>query len=109
MYLAHVRACDDLADLSYRNYFEGVDMAMNTQTWNLLAVPVISRSSGKDGGKVIAVSRICAPTARSKSPRTCLVSGCITTMVNAQHMVTRFWLFFGGKQPYITSILVESD
>lgn len=39
-----------------RNYFQGVDLAMNTTTRTLLAVPVLSRSLGKDGGKVIAVS-----------------------------------------------------
>lgn len=37
------------------NYFKGVDNAMQTETRNLLAMPVISRSSGKDQGKVIAV------------------------------------------------------
>lgn len=38
-----------------RNYFKGVDLAMNTTTRNMLAVPVLSRSHGKDEGKVIAV------------------------------------------------------
>lgn len=45
-----------------RNYFKGVDIAMKTTTRNMLAVPVISRSHGKDEGKVIAVSSSDYPT-----------------------------------------------
>lgn len=38
-----------------RNYYKGVDLAMNTTTRNMLAVPVIDRSLGNNEGKVIAV------------------------------------------------------
>lgn len=47
---------NDWVVLSSRNYFKGVDLAMNTTTRNILAVPVMSRSHGKDEeGKVVAV------------------------------------------------------
>ncbi|CAM9113380.1 unnamed protein product [Choristocarpus tenellus] len=36
-------------------YFPDVDVAMKTLTNNILAVPVVSRSQGKDSGKVVAV------------------------------------------------------
>lgn len=41
---------------SCSKFFGGVDQAMKTETKNLLAVPVISQSTGVNKGKVIAVS-----------------------------------------------------
>lgn len=41
-----------------RSFYNGVDLAMNTTTSNMLAVPVINRSLGENEGKVIAVSQI---------------------------------------------------
>eukprot|EP00903_Cladosiphon_okamuranus_P010751 g10161.t1 len=54
--VVRTKALRNVADTSKdTNFYKGVDLAMNTTTRNMLAVPVINRSLGKDEGKVIAV------------------------------------------------------